>query len=194
MKNQGKLKDFSFQEEFYDSLGLEHFAIALTGTKRLKFLDISENDIGFVNFNYLQPIFKDNIEIEHLNLADCKINGEQTEILCKSLLKNKFLKYLFLRNSNIGDQGSFAISNLIANSEAIQELEIFNCGISDIGGNAIGNALKSNFKIEKLSIGDNQINKKDVEQIQQSVIFNTQYNQMKDANKKFEGFADTLIA
>jgi hypothetical protein len=42
----------------------------------LKLLDISENDIGFVNFNYLQPIFRDNTEIESLNLADCKINGE----------------------------------------------------------------------------------------------------------------------
>ena len=70
------MKDFSFQEEFYNSLGLEHFAIALTGTKRLKLLDISENDIGFVNFNFLQPIFRDNTEIESLNLADCKINGE----------------------------------------------------------------------------------------------------------------------
>jgi hypothetical protein len=38
--------------------------------------DISENDIGHVNFKYLQPIFRDNIEIESLNLADCKINGE----------------------------------------------------------------------------------------------------------------------
>jgi Ran GTPase-activating protein (RanGAP) involved in mRNA processing and transport len=76
MKNQNRLKDFSFQEEFYNSLGLEHFTIALTGTKRLKLLDISENDIGFVNFNFLQPIFRDNTEIESLNLADCKINGE----------------------------------------------------------------------------------------------------------------------
>ena len=33
-----------------------------------------------------------------------------------------------------------------------------------------------------------------IEQIQQSVIFNTQYNQMKDSNKKFEGFAHDLIA
>lgn len=56
------------------------------------------------------------------------------------------------------------------------ELEIFNCGIGEKGGNAIGNALKTNFCIEKLSIGENILQKKDVEQIQQSVIFNTQYN------------------
>jgi hypothetical protein len=71
---------------------------------------------------------------------------------------------------------------------------MFNCEIAELGGNAIGNALKTNFCIEKLSIGDNTLNTKDVEQIQQSVIFNTQYNQMKESNKKFEGFAHNLIA
>ena len=30
MKNQDKLKDFSFQQIFYDSLGLEHFSLALS--------------------------------------------------------------------------------------------------------------------------------------------------------------------
>ena len=43
------------------------------------------------------------------------------------------------------------------------ELEIFNCGISIQGGNDIGNALKNNFRIEKLSIGDNVLDKRDVE-------------------------------
>lgn len=71
---------------------------------------------------------------------------------------------------------------------------MFNCKIAEDGGNAIGNALKTNFCIEKLSIGDNKIFQRDVEQIQQSVIFNTQYNQMKESNKKFEGFAHNLIA
>lgn len=56
------------------------------------------------------------------------------------------------------------------------ELEVFNCAISEKGGAAIGEALKTNFCIEKLSIGENILNKRDVEQIQQSVIFNTQYN------------------
>lgn len=77
---------------------------------------------------------------------------------------------------------------------SLVELEIFNCGITEHGGNKIGNALKTNFCLEKLSIGENILNKRDVEQIQQSVIFNTQYNQMKDSNRKFEGFAHNLIA
>ena len=104
------------------------------------------------------------------------------------------MKFLYLRNSNIGDQGSYSVANLIDYNKTLIELEIFNCGITEQGGNAIGNALKTNFCIEKLSIGDNKLHRKDVEQIQQSVIFNTQYNQMKDSNKKFEGFAHKLIA
>jgi len=56
---------------------------------------------------------------------------------------------------------------------SLVELEIFNCGITEKGGNIIGSALKTNFCLEKLSIGENILNKRDVEQIQQSVIFNT---------------------
>jgi Ran GTPase-activating protein (RanGAP) involved in mRNA processing and transport len=80
------------------------------------------------------------------------------------------------RNSPLGDVGAEAISHLIAGNKSIQELEIFNCRIGETGGNAIGNALKTNFCIEKLSIGENILAQADCDQIQQSVIFNTQYN------------------
>ena len=114
--------------------------------------------------------------------------------MCDSLKHNKKLKYFYLRNCKFGDRGSLAIANLIDNNNSIQELEIFNCAISDDGGYAIGRALEKNFRVGKLSIGDNKLNKKDVDSIQQSVIFNTQYNQLKESNKKFQEFAHSLIA
>lgn len=46
MKNQKKIKDATFDQLFYDSIGIEHFAIALTKTERIKHIDLSENDIG----------------------------------------------------------------------------------------------------------------------------------------------------
>lgn len=73
-------------------------------------------------------------------------------------------------------------------------MEIFNCGITESGGDAIKEALKNNFTIGKLSIGDNKLKPASIEQIQQSVIFNTQYNQMKVSNGKFQGFAYNIIA
>ena len=108
-----------------------------------------------------------NSSIEFLNIADCKIDGEQCQLLCQSLKDhNRALKFFYLRNCLISDLGSIAIANLIDNNKSLVELEVFNCGITETGGNAIGNALKTNFKIEKLSIGDNKIDRKDVEQIQ----------------------------
>jgi len=69
------LKDFSFEQLFYDSLGIEHLAIALESTNRLKELDLSENDIGPQNFKLLLKIFDKNNRIEILNVADCKLDG-----------------------------------------------------------------------------------------------------------------------
>eukprot|EP00347_Sterkiella_histriomuscorum_P009457 403341144 len=194
--NLGTQSDINMLKRlFYDSLGIEHFSIALENTSRLKTLDLSENDLGSQNFKILLKIFNKNNEIELLNIADCKLDGNCSQNLCKILQQtNSSLKYLYFRNSNIGDQGAEAVSELIKDHKTLIELEVFNCGITEKGGHSIGDALKTNFCIEKLSIGENILNKRDVEQIQQSVIFNTQYNQMKQSNKKFEGFAHNLIA
>ena len=73
MKHQDKLKDFSFEQLFYDSLGIEHLTIALENTNRIKMLDLSENDLGSKNFRILLKIFHKNNEIELLNVADCKV-------------------------------------------------------------------------------------------------------------------------
>lgn len=51
---------------------------------------------------------------------------------------------------------------MIRVNQSMVELEVFNCSITEKGGNAIGDALKTNFWIEKLSIGENILNKKDV--------------------------------
>jgi len=134
----------------------------------------------------LMPVFQANTQIEKLNVADCKLDGACARELCSILKeKNSALRLLKFRNSNLGEEGANAIAELIRDHLSLVEIEMFNCDIAEEGGNAIGNALKTNFCIEKLSIGDNTIFQRDVEQIQQSVIFNTQYNQMKDSNKKF---------
>ena len=65
--------------------------MALCNDNRLTLLDLSENDIGPQNFSLLQKIFKVNTKIKSLNIADCNIDGEQTQILCKSLKNNKEL-------------------------------------------------------------------------------------------------------
>lgn len=94
---------------FYDSLGLEHFSLALAYTDRLVHFDISENDLGPENFKVLQKIFEANIHLELINIADCKVNGEQIEQLCEHLMRNKYLKYFYLRNCKFQDRGAIAI-------------------------------------------------------------------------------------
>ena len=68
---------------------------------------------------------------------------------------------------------------MILINKSMIELDLYNCQISKQGGTFIGAALKQNFCIERFSIGENTIHKKDIETIQMSVVFNTNYNQMK---------------
>ena len=134
--------------------------------KSLKCLDLSENDLGPKNFELLLRVFAHNIALEEINVADSKIDTRCTVELCQILEKtNESIRKLYFRNSKVGDDGAIAVASLIKNNKTIVELEIFNCGITEKGGAAIGDALRTNFCIEKLSIGENNLNKKDVDQI-----------------------------
>ena len=148
----------------------------MADTDRILELDLSNNDIGAKNFGLLQKIFKTNVNIELLNVADCRMDGEQMKYLCESLMSNQRLRYLYIRNSRLGEIGSEYISKLILGNKSLLEMDMYNCSINEVGGSHIGTALKQNFCIEKLSIGENKIHRKDIDTIQQSVIFNSNYN------------------
>jgi Ran GTPase-activating protein (RanGAP) involved in mRNA processing and transport len=85
MKNQKKIKDSTFDQLFYHSIGIEHFAIALSKTDRVRHIDLSENDIGKENFLLLLSIFKSNPNIQTINVADCNIDGNCVSQMCKIL-------------------------------------------------------------------------------------------------------------
>ena len=103
----------------------------------------------------MHTIFKSNIYLELLNLAECKVSGGEISILCDNLSENQSIKYLYLRNNDLGEIGAESMARLILVNKSMIELDLFNCNINSKGGNKIGTSLKSNFCIEKFSIGDN---------------------------------------
>jgi len=107
MKNQNKIRESTFDQLFYNSIGLEHFAIALSNKENVKTLDLSENDIGKTNFKVLLSIFKSNVSIQTLNVADCNIDGHCVAELCVLLKQtNTTLHTLKFRNSDLSDVGA----------------------------------------------------------------------------------------
>jgi hypothetical protein len=82
MKNKSSVEAGNFDSLFYNTLGMEHFAIAFKNSDRLNYLDLSNNDLGTANFCLLLPVFKANNKITKLNLADTNINGESCKQLC----------------------------------------------------------------------------------------------------------------
>lgn len=77
---------------------------------------------------------------------------------------------------------------------SILELDLYNCYLDEVCGSTISKSLEQNFCIEKFSIGNNRILEKDIEKIQLSVLFNTQYNQQKNSQVNFVGYAHNIIA
>ena len=86
---------------------------------------------------------------------------------------------MYLSNNQFGSIGSEAVSKLILSCKTLVELDLYNCRISDEGAARIGAALRQNFGVQKLSIGQNNIRDKEIEIIQNSVVFNTNYYSIK---------------
>ena len=115
--------------------------------------------------------------------------------MCESLSNhNQSLKYLYLRNCDLGDIGAEFLAKFVLGNKTLLELDVYNCGFPESGGEIFGKALRQNFTISQLSIGRNSISKRDIDAIQLSVVFNTHYSHIKQNNQQYEGFAHNLIA
>ena len=74
--------------------------------------------------------------------------------MCDTLMNfNHMLKYLYLRNCELGDIGAEFLAKFILGNKTLVELDVFNCGFPESGGEIFGKALRQNFCIEQLSIG-----------------------------------------
>ena len=109
-------------------------------------------------------------------------------------MQNVVIKYLYLGNNPFGAVGAEAVSQLILKSGSLVELDLFNCQIEEQGAIRIGQVLKLNFSTQKVSVGANQISEDTLGVISSSVVFNTNYNEIKHGHAKYVGFAHNLIA
>lgn len=58
----------------------------------------------------------------------------------------------------------------------------------------IKEGLTFNFTVERVQVGNNKMSEMLLEQLQQAVLLNSQYNKLKEKNRKFDNIAHSLIA
>lgn len=113
---------------------LKDFSIFFLNCNTLKFLDLSENDIGDLGVRILSEAFskKENSNISEVNLQKNSIGDKGAEILSDCIKQNTSLLKIELEHNLIGNHGGEKLLNSLKENKKIKWLNLF-------GNNSIDN-------------------------------------------------------
>jgi Ran GTPase-activating protein (RanGAP) involved in mRNA processing and transport len=92
---------------------------------------------------------------EELDLSDKQIDAEEAMKIAVDLPSCTTLKYLWLGQNHIGDDGTVALARAMASNNSLTRLELDNNQIGDAGLIALSQVLVQNNSLELLDVGYN---------------------------------------
>lgn len=116
--------------------------------KNVKELILSKNAIGLVAVESMSQYLISTSALESLDLSDCGMSGEATEILVNSLKQNEGMKLKTLKigKNKQGDSGAVALSSYFDTYDYLETLEIQGCRITSEGSQALFTSLLPHAK------------------------------------------------
>ena len=135
-----------------------------------------------------------NVNLETIDLGDCKIQASGIKELCEVCKTMDKLNFLTINGNNMENEGASCVAELLRSNHNIREVNILANAIGNQGGALIGSAIVNNFSIERLRIEDNPLDSIEKERISQNVEFNTYFTGLKSKNEKFKEYGYNLIA
>ena len=128
--------------------GAVNVAKLLVINKTLKYLDISENNIGDDGISAISDSLHVNTTLIQLVARGCQFQIKGAESIARMLQENKTLKYLDNSYNNIGDDGTKTITHSIQTNSTLIQLNIFDRKCAE----SIAKTLKVNKTLKELAI------------------------------------------
>ena len=130
--------------EIFDALG--------KNLSSLQILDISSSKISFQNVIY---IVANNINLKHLNISNCDLQGE-VDIINKEM-SGLFLEYLNLSGNRITKMFANLVTNLIYSNYKLKHINIANCEMQETEFICITNSLTLLTSLKSFNCSNNVI-------------------------------------
>ena len=128
--------------------GAVNIAKLLVINKTLKYLDISENNIGDDGISAISDSLHVNTTLIQLVAHSCRFKSKGAESVAKMLQANKILKYLDISYNNIGADGTKTITSSIQTNTTLIQLKIFKYKCTE----GLTETLKINKTLKELAI------------------------------------------
>ena len=128
----------------------------LKATKSMKFLNISNNDIGDSGINVISESLKFNSTLIQLIASRCEITCNGAMSISDMLKNNRTLITLCIFYNPIGDQGVTTIAEALLPDNKLKKLDIRYCDLGDDGTKSLVKLLNNNKCLNELNIMHNQ--------------------------------------
>ena len=120
-----------------------HFEILQMVKHSLKHLDLSYNVISTETAESVADVIHNNIDLEHLNLSNCKFYGDGLNAILEAAKKVNSLKYLNLAANTVDNEMASKVAALILNNLSLNYLSLSNCAIQETAFLEIAESLSS---------------------------------------------------
>ena len=144
----GKLVRLIVNDCWLTYSGAVNIAKLLVINKTLKYLDISENNIGDDGISAISDSLHVNTTLIQLVAHSCQFQSKGAESVARMLQANKTLKYLDISDNNSGDDGTKSITHSILANTTVTQLNIIDWKCAE----GIAKTLKVNKTLKELAI------------------------------------------
>jgi Leucine Rich repeat len=149
------LKFLDLSDNEVGELGAPAIAHALTKNRTLTRLDLDDNGIGNVGSVTIAMALLQNMSLQTLFLCGNGIDPAGAASFAETLRINTCLVELRLARNNIGDNGAELLARAVAENHSLVQLNFHSCNIGDAGLTALAQALEYNTSLIGLRLSDN---------------------------------------
>ena len=125
---------------------------------RLRFLDLSHNQIADSGILYIVEGLRENTSLRTLYLRSCDITKEGVKYLAQALTVNKYLEEIDVSLNKIGDDGVVAMGESLSINQGLKVLLCSRCNVqSDETLGRLADVLSVNQVLQTLDLSNNWI-------------------------------------
>ena len=121
-------------------------------------LSLSKNNLGPETVEYLGIILENSPNLKHLNLSSNPFKDESLIYISNSIKKNDHILTLDLSDTMMGDLSTTILAEALIDHKSLQNLYLSSNNITDKSGVLIAKSLENNITLSYLSLKNNELN------------------------------------
>ena len=144
--------------------------MGLAKSRRLRYLDLDDNQVGAAGMVYLADALKTNTSLTEIYLHGNHIGSTGMNHLSDALSQNKGLKCIGVTNNHICDSCAVSVLRELRPNTCLSSLNLSGNCIGDEAAASLAELLKKNNALKRLILSNNEVTNKGARMLAESLV------------------------